>query len=110
MTFDEKVAEVPGSFFLSSETYRIFGVEPSTPVTLSLFYSRVHPDESLAMQAQRGHYLDRAETFESEYRIVRTDGSVRTLHGWLNFDRGADGTVRLTPHCERAGPVAPAYP
>jgi PAS domain S-box-containing protein len=100
VTFDESQAVVPGSYFWSNETYRIFGVEPSTPVTLSLFYSRVHPDESLAMQAQRGHYLDRAETFESEYRIVRTDGSVRTLHGWLNFDRGADGTVHVFGTCQ----------
>jgi PAS domain S-box-containing protein len=96
VTFDEKQAVVPGSYFWSSETYRIFGVEPSTPVTLSLFYSHVHPDERPAMQARRGDYLNRAETFESEYRIVRSDGSVRTLQGWLNFDRGADGTTQVS--------------
>jgi PAS domain S-box-containing protein len=96
VTFDEKQAVVEGSYFWSSETYRIFGVEPSTPVTLSLFYSHVHPDERPAMQDQRGNYLERAETFESEYRIVRTDGSVRTLHGWLNFDRGSDATTHVS--------------
>src|SRR6185436_17474758 len=69
--------------------------DPNTPVTLSLFYSRVHPDESQAMQAQRGHYLDRAETFESEYRIVRPDGSVRVLHGWLNFEPGPDAKMHV---------------
>ena len=95
VTFDERQAVVPGSYSWSSETYRIFGVEPSTPVTLSLFYSRVHPDERSAMQAHRGDYLERAETFESEYRIVRPDGDVRTLHGWLNFDPGPDGRMHV---------------
>ncbi len=95
VTFDRSQAVVPGSYFWSSETYRIFGVDPSTPVTLSLFYSRVHPDESPAMQAQRGHYLERAETFESEYRIVRPDGSVRLLHGWLNFEPGPDAQTHV---------------
>ena len=52
VTFDEKFSEVPGSYFWSSETYRIFGVEPSTPASLSLFYSRVHPDERPAMLAR----------------------------------------------------------
>jgi PAS domain S-box-containing protein len=100
VTFDENQAVVPGSYFWSSETYRIFGVDPSTPVTLALFYSHVHPEERAAMQAQRGNYLDRAETFESKYRIVRPDGSVRMLRGWLNFDRGADGKTHVFGTCQ----------
>jgi PAS domain S-box-containing protein len=100
VTFDQNFKEVPGSFFWSSETYRIFGIEPSTPVTLALFYARVHPDERRAMQARRQPNLTRAESYESEYRIVRADGSVRMLHSWLDFDPGADGTMHVVGTCQ----------
>jgi PAS domain S-box-containing protein len=100
VTFDEKFREVPGSFFWSSETYRIFGVEPTTPATLSLFYSRVHPDERGAMQARRQPNLVRGESYQSEYRIVRPDGTVRLLHSWLDFDPGADGTMHVIGTCQ----------
>jgi PAS domain S-box-containing protein len=100
VTFDEKFSEVPGTFYWSSETYRIFGVEPSTPATLSLFYSRVHPDDRALMQARRQPNLARAESYESEYRIVRPDGSVRMLHSWLDFDPAPDGTVHVFGTCQ----------
>jgi PAS domain S-box-containing protein len=100
VTFDKTFSEVPGSFFWSSETYRIFGVDPSTPVTLSLFYSRVHPDDRGAMQGRRQLNLARAESYQSEYRIVRADGSVRLLHSWLDFDPGPDGTMHVFGTCQ----------
>ena len=100
VTFDEKFSEVPGSFFWSSGTYRIFGVEPSTPATLSLFYSHVHPDERGGMQARRSPNLARAESYQSEYRIVRPDGSVRMLHSWLDFDPGTDGKMHVFGTCQ----------
>jgi PAS domain S-box-containing protein len=100
VTFDQKFLVIPGSYFWSSETYRIFDVEPSTPVTLPLFYSRVHPDERAAMQSERQPHLLRGESFESEYRIVRPDGSVRLLHSWLDFDPSADGTMQVVGTCQ----------
>jgi len=100
VTFDEKFSEVPGSYFWSSETYRIFGVEPGTPATLSLFYSHVHPDERGAMQARRRPNLASAESYQSQYRIVRPDGSERLLHSWLDFDPGADGTTQVIGTCQ----------
>jgi PAS domain S-box-containing protein len=100
VTFDEKLAEEPGSYFWSSETCRIFGFEPGSPINLALFYARVHPDERAAMQVRARPYLVRAEPFESEYRIVRPDGSVRMVHSWLNFERGADGRTRVFGTCQ----------
>jgi PAS domain S-box-containing protein len=100
VTFDEKLAEVPGSYFWSNETCRIFGFEPGSPINLALFYARVHPDERTAMQVRARPYLVRAEPFESEYRIVRPDGSVRMVHSWLNFERGADGRTRVFGTCQ----------
>jgi PAS domain S-box-containing protein len=100
VTFDETFSEVPGSFFWSQETYRIFGVDPSTPATLSLFYERVHPDERPAMQMRRRPNLVRGDSYQSEYRIVRPDGSVRILHSWLDFEPRADGTMHVFGTCQ----------
>jgi hypothetical protein len=47
------------------------------------------------MMTRRQPNLVRAESYESEYRIVRPDGSVRLLHSWLDFDPGADGTMHV---------------
>jgi PAS domain S-box-containing protein len=52
------------------------------------------------MQVRARPYLVRAEPFESEYRIVRPDGSVRMVHSWLNFERGADGRTRVFGTCQ----------
>jgi PAS domain S-box-containing protein len=100
VTFDERFTEVPGSYFWSSETYRIFGVEPSTPASLSLFYACVHPDELPAMLSRARSNFNRAETYQSEYRIVRPDGTVRMLHSWLNFESGPDGTMHVFGTCQ----------
>jgi len=100
VTFDENFTEVPGSYFWSSETYRIFGLDPTTPINLPLFYSRVHPDERAAMQARARPNFTRGELYQGEYRIVRPDGSVRTLHSWLDFDRGSDGMIHVFGTCQ----------
>jgi PAS domain S-box-containing protein len=52
------------------------------------------------MQARRSPNLVRAEGYQSEYRIVRPDGSVRVLHSWLNFDPMADGTMHVFGTCQ----------
>src|SRR6478609_11259994 len=52
------------------------------------------------MQARRRPNLVSAETYQSEYRIVRPDGSVRVLHSWLDFDPGADGTMHVFGTCQ----------
>jgi PAS domain S-box-containing protein len=100
VTFDEKFGEIPGSFLWSSETYRIFGVDPGTPTTLPSFYARVHPDDRGAMLARRSPNLVRAESYQSEYRIVRPDGEVRLLHSWLDFEPGPDGTMHVFGTCQ----------
>lgn len=65
----------------SDECYRIFGVEPgSIPISRELFYSRVHPDDrDRAWQTLWQVIQDGSET-TYEYRLVRPDGSIRTLY------------------------------
>ncbi|HSZ72936.1 MAG TPA: PAS domain-containing protein, partial [Cytophagaceae bacterium] len=50
----------------------LFGSAPDTPVTLDLFWSRMHPDDQpMALESMlRALNPDTAENYESEYRIV----------------------------------------
>src|SRR5262245_45190263 len=52
------------------------------------------------MLARRHPNLVRAEPYQSEYRIVRPDGSMRMLHSWLDFDSCADGTMHVFGTCQ----------
>lgn len=79
----------------SDEVYRIFGYEPgSVEVTPAFFFERVHPeDESPIRQAMRTAIAAR-RPYSIEHRIVRPDGSERTVeeHAELVFDH--EGRLR----------------
>jgi len=64
----------------SDEVYRIFGYEPGS-VTLSvpLFYRHVHPEDRERVVQRLEHALDQREPYSVEHRIVRPDGSERTV-------------------------------
>jgi PAS domain S-box-containing protein len=69
-----------GDIIWSEPLYRIFGIEPATPVTLDLIASRVHPDDLPAMSdmVERAH---RGESdFEYQHRIVMPDSSTKCVH------------------------------
>jgi PAS domain S-box-containing protein len=101
VTLDEGAWEVPGTALWSSETYRILGYELGTPASLARYYGRIHPEDRAALQAQSALAVDRGEPIETEYRIVRPDGSVRVIHAWLHFEREADGkTTRAFGTCQ----------
>jgi PAS domain S-box-containing protein len=69
-----------GEIFWSEETFRIFGYEPNTSVTLEMVLNRVHPDDRALVQ----QVIDRAatdkEAFDFEHRLLMPDGSVKHLH------------------------------
>jgi PAS domain S-box-containing protein len=89
-----------GTLWWSDESCRIMGIEPGTfGGTVDAFLSFIHPDDrhlatpSLAQLAS-------ATTFESEYRVIRPDGTVRVLHEAAEIIRALDGNpVRLMGTC-----------
>jgi PAS domain S-box-containing protein len=98
---DEGLSEVPRSVRWSAETYRMLGYEPGMPASRELFYQLVHPDERESMRSNTARAVERREPLEGEYRIVRPDGNVRTIHAWLEFERAADGkTTRAFGTCQ----------
>jgi PAS domain S-box-containing protein len=81
-----------GRMFWSDELYRILGYEPqSFAPTKERYLSRIHPDDAPAFQKALKELLQNGSPSESEYRIVRPDGSVRWVYGQRETAYDAQG-------------------
>jgi PAS domain S-box-containing protein len=68
--------------WMSDEGRKFFGFAPTEPIhfsDLANLGGRVHPDDSAARAAAIQKTLETGSPFESEYRIILRDGSVRWL-------------------------------
>lgn len=77
-----------GTFWLTDRTRSLFGLSPDETVTFERFVELIHPDDRDRMRDRTKAVIedpDQAEIDDNgiEYRIVRTDGSIR----WL-FSKG----------------------
>jgi len=74
---------VSGKTSWSDELYSIFGIEPaSTPASYKGFLERVHPEDRETVKKVVQNALKKRQSITSYYcRIVRPDGSIRTIHG-----------------------------
>ncbi|TMQ05144.1 MAG: GAF domain-containing protein [Deltaproteobacteria bacterium] len=69
-----------GAVTWSDELYRIYGFEPrSVPITLEFFLSRIHADERDRIEREIQAALQHPGRFAYRERVVRPDGSLRTL-------------------------------
>jgi PAS domain S-box-containing protein len=79
----------------SDETYRILGLRPrETPATESEFLARIHPQDrerhaEVTATAKRGE-----GRYDLEYRLVRPNGEVRTVHSVGDMIRDDSGRAR----------------
>jgi PAS domain S-box-containing protein len=82
----------------SVELYRIYGVSPADVVpSYEGFLERVHPDDRAAVDREVRTALEQRDAFSFEHRLVRPDGSVRTMYarGLVACD-DAGNPVRMT--------------
>jgi steroid delta-isomerase-like uncharacterized protein len=77
----------------SDETYRIFELDQGMHVTLELIKSRVHPDDLLLLSEMIERARNEASDFESEYRLLLPDQSVKHLHVVANGTRDRNGQL-----------------
>jgi two-component system sensor kinase FixL len=76
--------------------YRIYGLDPTQPVTLARYLERLHPDDRGKMRAEIDRAIAEQRPFEHWHRIIRPDGTIRTLHARGEVVTGSDGRpVRL---------------
>lgn len=70
-----------GEVSFSQEAFRIFGFDAaSTKVTLELILGRVHPEDRPGLQNELRNATREARGFDTNYRIILDDGSIRHVH------------------------------
>jgi PAS domain S-box-containing protein len=83
---------IPNRVTWSDELYRIYGLTPREgPIDMAMVREMIHPDD-------REHVFKAAEEAvrsgvhtEAEHRVVRHDGTVRTVHGLGTVKRDGSG-------------------
>jgi PAS domain S-box-containing protein len=69
-----------GEVFWSEETYRVFEHDSSVKPTLESVLQRIHPDDVDHVRRTIDRATRERTGFDIEYRLLRTDGSVKHLH------------------------------
>jgi PAS domain S-box-containing protein len=83
-----------GAVAWSDELYRIYGLEPrARPITVEFFLSCVHPDDRERLRKEVAAVIDSGGRFEWPERVVRPDGSVRSLETVGEARSDASGRV-----------------
>jgi PAS domain S-box-containing protein len=78
----------------SEQLYRIYDIEPGTPVTPELIRTRVHPEDvSLLEKMKSIDHAGRGGGFEWQYRLLMPDGSIKYLHAVSHAMRDANGQL-----------------
>lgn len=77
----------------SDEMYRIFGVELGQPFDPEAFLAGVHPDDVSQLTETWAHAKVTGTSFDHLFRVVRPDGTVRSVRARVEPDLDADGHV-----------------
>jgi PAS domain S-box-containing protein len=78
-TADGQVDE--GKLLWSQEAYRQFGLSPDEfQISNDAFFKAVHPDDRTFVSARFEVFKAGSEPFDSDYRIIRPDGTERIIH------------------------------
>lgn len=82
-----------GELIWSPMMYRIFGLDPSGPVpSLAYFQESVHPEDRDRVRAAED-VAGRTGELDAVHRIVRDDGTVRTVHARATSVVADDGSL-----------------
>ena len=85
----------------SRELYRIYGLEPNSPVNYSTFLERMHPSDRAEVDERIRLALETCGDFAFRERIVRSDGEVRVLESKGRIDVDESGEpVRMLGVCQ----------
>jgi PAS domain S-box-containing protein len=65
----------------SDELYRIYGLDPTEGVDYARYLETIHPDDREFVQATVRRAREELRPYAFEHRVLRPDGSVRTVSG-----------------------------
>ncbi len=70
-----------GDVFLSQESIRIFGIDPlRIRPTLEVVLNRIHPEDRDSVAQTVTRAIQEGSHFESDFRIILDDGTIRHIH------------------------------
>ncbi len=77
----------------SDETYRIFGLQPQEcEVSEPFFLEHIHPEDRRQIEKNIQDAIEKNAALDDEFRIVRSDGTIRWVRGNCEISRTEDGT------------------
>ena len=84
--------------YWSDETYRIIGLEPQEiEASYQAFLEAVHPkDRALVTELFTASVRDGLDSYELEYRVIRSSGEIRFVHGKWDHLFNAQGKIERT--------------
>ena len=90
------VRSVPtGDIYFSRESCRIYGFDPEKPeVTLKVVLSRVHPADQAGFRKTIYTSIREDGHFETDYRLILEDGSIRYIHSVGHPVKDATGELQ----------------
>jgi PAS domain S-box-containing protein len=90
------VRSVPtGDIYFSRESCRIYGFDPEkAAVTLEEVLSRVHPEDLAGFRKTIVRSIREESDFETDYRLILEDGSIRYIHSVGHPAKDATGELK----------------
>lgn len=82
-----------GEIVWSEQTYRIYGLDPASPVTMELARGRVHPEDHALFQETVAFAHREGTDLAFEHRLRMPDGSVKHLRIVARALRHGEGAV-----------------
>ncbi|MBB5017031.1 PAS domain S-box-containing protein [Chitinivorax tropicus] len=68
---------------------------PSQQVSVDGWIASIHPEDRPRIQAEMDTIQRMGGTIDTEFRIVRQDGVIRYIRGYMLMERNSDGTPRI---------------
>ena len=75
----------------SNQCYRIFGIPEGTPLRIDSPVPFFHPDDQEIRRNSWNHAVEVSGVMDYEHRIIRSDGSIRTLWAKGHVEYSEDG-------------------
>jgi PAS domain S-box-containing protein len=75
----------------SKELYRIFEVDPDTPVSMELTLTRIHPEDVPSIREVEARGQKSLTDYEHSFRILSRDGSTKYVHVMASATLDSDG-------------------
>ena len=70
-----------GKSIWTSQLYDMLGIERDKEASADLFFAQVHPNDLDELNTNFGTSIETRSPFNAEFRIIRTDGTMRYLAG-----------------------------